>query len=404
MFIGRPVPPEKLIDREEIIDKLVENLSNPDINTCYSLLGYRRIGKSSILLKVKEELEKKGLIVVYYDVKERLSDPESFLVDLQTEILQEYAKHTGLAAKLSMKAAEAKRFALKLTEIISSVDEIGLEISPDGSITPKLHLREKTKPEYGKLFRSVFRTADVIAQQSKRRVIIILDEFQDIVNLKGYKGFGNVLDLYRGVLQKRQNVSHVISGSRVHMLKAILEESSSPLFQHFISLTVGPMEESDAASLFTTIIEKRHLSADEKTIKSAAKQAVNLVGGHPYYLIMMAEGWDGKTNLTETYNKLISAPTGPLYIYANYVLAEDLGKAKGGPMLKKIVKTIALSTMSDDKQPNVEASEIAKKVDKPQNYLEFYIEQLAKYDVIKKVERGKYEMVDRVIADCLAKN
>lgn len=406
MFIGRPIPPEKLVDREEIVKKLVDNLSNPDINTSYALLGYRRIGKSSILLKAKEELEKKGLIVVYYDVKERLSDPESFLVDLQTEILQAYGKHLGLMSKLAMKASETRKLAFrKISEIISAVDEIGLEISPEGSITPKLHLREKEKPDYAKLFRSVFKTANTISQKSERRVIIVLDEFQDITSLNEYKGFGGkILDLYRGVLQTRENVSHVISGSRVHMLQEILEDSSSPLFQHFIPLMVGPMKADDAARLFSTIVEQKRLNLSKDEVMKASSKAVSLVGGHPYYTIMLAEVWDGKISLEEAYDHLLSAPNGTLYIYTNYVLAEDLGKAKGGPLLKKVVRTIAQATVGRDKPTTIEASEIARKVSKTQNYLEFYLEQLTKFDIIRKVGRGTYEMADKVIANCIAKN
>lgn len=410
MFIGRPIPPEKLVDREDIIGKLVENLSNPDINTSYAVLGYRRIGKSSILLKVKEQLEKKGLIVVYYDVKERLSDPESFLVDFQTEILQAYARHIGLMSKVAMKASQMRKTAFrKVADVVSSIDEIGVEISPNGTITPKIHLGEKKKADYARLFRSVFKTADVIAKKSKKRVVIILDEFQEITSLNEYKGFSgaNVLDLYRGVLQSRENVSHIISGSRVHMLRKILEDHESPLFQHFIPEFVGPMNEEDAAKLFMIIIEQRHLTnVSKETIEKTAKEAVALVGGHPYYIIMLAEAWNGKTKLLETYDRLIRAPAGSLYIYANYVMVEDLGMAKGGPFLKKIVKVIALATSTTDgnEKKSIGASEIAKKVGKPQNYLEFYLEQLMKYDVITRVGRGEYEMLDRVICDCIAKN
>jgi len=399
MFIGRPVPPEKLVDREEIVSKLVRDLSNMKINPAYALLGYRRIGKSSILLKVKEELESKGLIVVYYDVKERLTDPETFLIDLQSEIFQAYSRHISIIEKVALKASELKKVTLqKITEIVSSIDEVGVEISPDGRITPKIHFEHKGRADYAELFRSVFRTADVIAKKSKRRVVLFLDEFQDITKLKEYKGLKNALDLYRGVLQTRENVCHVISGSRVHMLRSILEEHDSPLFQHFVPVFVGPLKEEDAMKLFSIIVEQKDLNLNKESINKGAKEAISLVGGHPYYIIMLAEVWDGKMSLDDVFCRLISAPTGSIYIYTNYVLAEDLGEAKGGPMLKRVVRTIALAGNA------IEASEIARSVGKPQNYLEFYLQELIKYDVIRKVQRGLYEMGDKVVARCIAKN
>jgi len=399
MFIGRPVPPEMLVNREEIVGKLLRDLLNVKINPTYALLGYRRIGKTSILLKVKEELEGKGLIVAYYDVRERLTDPESFLIDLQGEIFYAYSRHLSLVRRAALKASELKKVVLqKITDIISSIDEVGVEISPDGTVVPKMRFEGKGGADYAKLFRSVFKTADVIADKSKKRVVLILDEFQDLMRLNQYKGLRNILDLYRGVLQRRGNVCHIISGSRVHMLRDILEKEESPLFQHFVSESVGELKKDDAVKLFSVVVEKRDLGLDEKSIETSAEEAVALVGGHPYYIIMLAQAWDGKARLDEVFDRLIAAPAGSVYLYANYVLAEDLGKAKGGPLLKKIIKIMAL-----EGKP-IEASEIAKRVGKSQNYLEFYLQELVKYDMIKKVQRGVYELVDRVIESCIAKN
>jgi hypothetical protein len=399
MYIGRPVPPDVMIDREEIVGKLVKELSNVKINPAYALLGYRRIGKTSILLKVKEELERKGLVVVYYDVKERLTDPESFLIDLQGEIFNAYRRHISFIRRAALKASELRKVMVqKISDILSSIDEVGVEISPDGTITPKMRFGNKGSFDYSNLFRSVFKTTDVIADRSHKRVILILDEFQDITKLNQYKGLKNVLDLYRGVLQKRGNVCHVISGSRVHMLQSVLDEHESPLFQHFVSEYVGELKNDDAMKLFSIIVKKRDLNVDQKLIDTTAREAITLVGGHPYYVIMLAQAWDGEKRLEETFNRLISAPVGPIYLYANYVLAEDLGDAKGGALLKKIIRTMALMG-----EP-VEASEIATRVGKSQNYIEFYLQELLKYDMIRKVRRGVYELVDRVIGYCITKN
>ena len=399
MFIGRPTPPEMLVDREEIVNKLIRDLSNVKINPAYAILGYRRIGKTSILLKVKEELEKKGLIVVYYDVKERLGDPDSFLIDLQSEMLNAYKSHISLIQRATLKASELKTSILqKLSTVISSIDEVGVEFSPDGTITPKMRFEGRKSADYAKLFRSVFKSADVIAEKSKRRVILILDEFQDITKLNQYKGLKNILELYRGTLQRRGNVCHVISGSRVHMLRSVLEEHKSPLFQHFISEFVGQLKNNDAMKLFKIVIEQRGLDLDKGSIEKAAGEAVSLVGSHPYYIIMLAQAWDERTSLDKTFDHLISAPTGPIYLYTSYVLAEDLGEAKGGPLLKKIIQIMALAGKP------MEASEIARRVGKSQNYLEFYLQELIKYDAIRKVQRGVYELVDSVVSACIARN
>lgn len=399
MFIGKPVPPDVLVDRDEIVNKLVKDISNSRIHPSFALLGYRRIGKTSVLLKVKEELERRELVVVYFDVKERATDPEGFLRDLEGELLSAYSNHLGRLQKVALRASGVpKAIAQKVIDLVSSVESLGVELSPDGTIMPKIKLGDKTEEDFAKLFRSVFKTADIIAERARKRVVLIFDEFQDILRLKDYKGLKNVLDLYRGALQKRGNVCHIISGSRVHMLRSIFEEPGSPLFQHFTSETIGDLDESYAIKLFSSVVENRETGVGKEELKKSGKEAFSLVGGHPYYIILLAEAWDGKSSLEDTFDRLIAAPTGSLYIYANYVIAEDLGKATGGPMLNKIVRVIA-----QEGKP-IESSEIARKVGKPQNYLQSYLKHLSDYDVITRVDRGVYMLVDNVISQCIAKN
>lgn len=408
MFVGKPAPPEFLIDRNAIVNKLVKDLSNPGIHPSFALVGYRRIGKTSILDKVKQELEKKGLIVVYFDVNERNADPESFLTDLETEILEEYKNHIDRFQRTKLKLSKAKNLVIqKISDVVSSIEEVGVEVSPDGTITAKIQFGQgkedmNNKRDYSRQFRSVFKTADAVAEKSGKRVVLMLDEFQDLVKLNEFAGIRDVVGLYRGVLQRRGNVAHVISGSRVHMLRNMLDNKDSPLYQHFIVQDVKELDAADAQKLFTTVFKSKNpeykSKQGEEELDTRAREAVEIVGSNPFYLTVMAREWDGKAPLLEIFQALISSPTGTLYIYTSYVLAEDLGSAKGGPLLKKIVREMAVATNP------IEASEIAKRVHKTQNYLQFYLDQLVKFDVIKSAGRGLYVLVDPVISHCLRKN
>ncbi len=404
LFIGKPVPPEFLIDRKDIVDKLVTDLSNLNIQSSFALIGYRRVGKTSILGKVKEVLEKNGFIVIYFDVKERMADPQSFLTDLEKEILDEYKNHIGRFQRTKIKLSEAKNLLIdKISEVVSYVDEVGVEISPDGTITPKIHFgeeKDQKKHNYASQFRSVFKTADVVAEKSGKRVILMLDEFQDLVKLNNFAGITDIVSLYRGVLQTRGNVAHVVSGSKVHMLRNMLDCEDSPLYQHFIVEDVKDLETVYAQELFSTVFQKRNpdnkLGGQE--LGEQSLEAVKIVGGNPFYLTVMAQHWDGKAPLLKIFDELISPSAGTLYIYTNYVLAEDLNSAKGGPLLKKIVKEMA-------KVDNpIEASELARRVHKTQNYIQFYLEQLVKFDVIRLADRGLYVLVDPVVSSCLRRN
>ena len=100
------------------------------------------------------------------------------------------------------------------------------------------------------------------------------------MRLKEYRRLKNVLDLHSGALRKRGNVSHVISGFRVRMLRKIFEEHGSPLFRHFIPYYLGSLNESDTAKLSITVVEQRDIGVEKESLREAAKTVFPLVGGH----------------------------------------------------------------------------------------------------------------------------
>ena len=46
----------------------------------------------------------------------------------------------------------------------------------------------------------------------------------------------------------------------------------------------------------------------------------------------------------------------------------------------------------------------SEKGGKPQNYMQSYLRHLSDYDVITRVDRGVYKLVDNVVSQCIAKN
>lgn len=396
MYIGKPSPPTELVDRDQEVAELVKNLSNPRVNYCYALTGYRRIGKSSILLKVKDELSKKGVITVYFDVKENMSDPEFFLDQLARTILGECRAFLTLRQSIKSKAQDLGRTVRQqIMRALSALRGVGAEftMNPDGtwSITPKIEFGEQKDREYARPFKSVFSMPNELAQRLRRRIVIMLDEFQDINALTEFKGLKNVMDQFRGILQNRSNVCYVISGSRVHMLEALLRDNRSPFYMHFKEMLVKEMDNESAKALFTKVVLSRQI--DVSSLDLASEDAARLVGGHPFYLIMLGEEWNGKMPLTESLGRLIRGPTGPIYLYTNYVLAEDLSKARGGPILRRIVIALAREPLA--------FSQIAHAVRKKESSIGFYLNQLIRFDVIKKDELGRYLLVDRVIAESI---
>jgi hypothetical protein len=269
--------------------------------------------------------------------------------------------------------------------------EVKTTVEGQMSVIPKLEFGEK-RPDYQRMFDAVFNTAKVFAEDSNKRFVIILDEFQDIAKLSRYRGLSNILDLYRSVVQERgKNVSYVICGSRVHMLRTFLEKGKSPLFMHFKEFLVGEMKEEYALLLFKKYASGKGI--DTGVISKGSKEAFNIVDGHPFYLMSLAEDWDGERNLHDVYSESLSSSTGRLRLYVEYVLAEDIGEAQGGPLLRTILRLLA-------SRGAMSIGEIANALEKPATYMVPYINELLKFDLLIKQDK-MYKIRDRVVQDFL---
>ena len=103
-----------------------------------------------------------------------------------------------------------------------------------------------------------------------KRLIIVLDEFQEIVKIK--KGFDKQL---RSLMQHQKNLNYILLGSQESMMEAIFEKKTSPFF-HFgqlIRLPKIPYED------FLTYIAERLPDRDV----TVAQEILQFTTCHPYY-------------------------------------------------------------------------------------------------------------------------
>lgn len=379
MIIGKPaVEP---VNRKTEMSKLLEGLSSRRRNVNFALLGHRRIGKTTILWKVREELRERGLNVVYLDLSVYKYNPVELAQAVMSQITENYAKNLDKVEKARMTITNLLKTLSKLRRLRftfePSVDEKG-QFSI--GIRPELVETE----DYSKVIALAFEYANEVSLKSKNRIIIIIDEFPTLVEFRRYPRLGNILELFRSILENRENVCYVLSGSRVHFMKEIVGSGDSPLFGHFVVMEVKELAEDDARELY--------MKVSNATI-AEAKSAYSIVGGHPYYLIMLAENRRPGETVEETYKRILTSSTGALYLYENYVLKEDLGSSTKETRLLKILRSIALG--------NNTVSAISSRTALKATSLPFYINELEKYDLIER-SNGKYFVTDKVLNDYLA--
>lgn len=376
MAVGKP--PKEIVDREKEVTKLVRSLSDPSKDVNYALIGPRRIGKTTILLKVKEELERKQVIVVYVDLSVYRFSPYDFAQNVMSQITRAYAKDLGKLEKASITISNLLKTLTKLKKLRLAIEP---SVDEAGQFTVQIRPEVAETEDYRTVFLLAFDYANEVSKKSRRRIVIVIDEFPNLIEFKRYPKLEAINELLRSVIERRGNVEYVVSGSRVHFMKSILGKGESPLFGHFIIEEIGPLPEEYAVELFV------------KTAKCSQKEAeaaYKLVGGHPYYLIMLAENRNVHERLEDTYRRILTSPTGALNLYVNYILKEDLGTSTKEARLLGILKAIS--------QEKNTASQIARHIKLKLSSLPYYLQELERYDLIQKKD-GKYQITDKVVKD-----
>lgn len=392
--IGSPSSPKDLVDRKTEVNDLLTKMKSKSINYNVAVIGYRRIGKTSILKKLEDLLSKEDeFVAVYFDVQKNMAEPKIFFTRLQKAIFDAYVVKLSKTQKAKTKSSQFLAGILgKILDAFKTkkITSIGAQINLDGSIIPQIKFDDK-KPDYTEVFYSVFKTMKALADNSNTKFVIILDEFQDFTDLKRYPGLKDVFNLFRAVIQERgDNVSYIISGSRVHLLTKILDSGKSPLFTHFEKLLIHGMDKKYSIELFSKYLNARKV----KLKPGIAEKAYDLLGGVPFYTMALAEAWNPGDDIANTFNDILTNPLGSLKNYVDYVLSEDLGNVTGGPVLKTILR--ALATSSD----GLTYSELSHAIGVAMTKLPFYMNNLEDSDLVERVEK-KFVVRDKIVREYL---
>jgi len=179
--------------------------------------GERRIGKTSLICECARQLKKYRLI--YIDL-------------LEVKTIDDFIKRI-LAALVSMEqmGGMVERIFKKLAHIrpTISIDPItGMPILGfDGTIPFSQD--------------SIHGVLDLIYsyQTKKKSIVVVFDEFQDILNLKDAR---KVLAILRSKVQFHSDVSYLFSGSVRNKMLEIFSDPDSPFFKSAVPLNVGPLD------------------------------------------------------------------------------------------------------------------------------------------------------------------
>jgi len=248
-----PVSGRRFFGREQELSTLTQAI---DSGTPVGLFGLRKVGKTSLLKKLKEKRPQD--LVVYQDlqaVPAGVNDAVFLYWDLANQIRAEFtSKHPGLAK--STVFSLGGRF--QLFESVSNPGLIAAKFDADLRA-----IRNAVGPNSPKL-------------------VILLDEIERLLpsaHGPGFKGFVDFLGYLRGRSQQDPNFISIVTGANPSVSEVTQWElRDNPVFKFYRETFLPPLEKRECDVMVQKLGRGMGISYDHQSLN----QIYAATGGHPF--------------------------------------------------------------------------------------------------------------------------
>jgi len=253
---------ERFCNRTKEISDLQKYMRN---GTHVVIYAPRRFGKSSLAKMVQSGL----------------TDMDNIYIDLfSVTSIDEVARliYSGIVNALGTGAARTDSFLKKVSGFFSRV-KLSMSYDVIGQ-TPKFDVAlGDSKPEI--CIKDVILALDAYCKKQKRRACVVLDEFQEICEIKESKQIEAFL---RSGMLEAEMVSFIFMGSRRTILKNMFEDKARPFYKTTLKLELEGMPHD----VFSDFIAERFATAGRPIDHELANQIVLFTNGYPYYTQKLA--------------------------------------------------------------------------------------------------------------------
>jgi hypothetical protein len=244
-------------DREEELRELVADMRN---GQNVLVFAPRRYGKSSLVLRASQLAIARKALVAYCDLM-KTPTKERLAAVLARTIYADIASPVGHALERAVDLFRGLRV------------RPSIEVDPqDGSLRFGFQPGRR-RSDIDETIERLLELVGELAAERKRRVVIVFDEFQEIVSLD--PRFPNLM---RAVFQTQPEVSHVYLGSKRHLLERIFNDRNEPFWRSAKQLELGliPPER------FGPFVRERFAATRKGIDVAALERLLEVTGGHPY--------------------------------------------------------------------------------------------------------------------------
>lgn len=181
-----------------------------------ALTGERRVGKTSLIWKTASEID--DLNLIYID-------------------LMEVKTADDLCRRMIRAVARAESHEPFLARLLRSLASLRPSLSMDPvSGQPCLSLDSRVTLNADSL-ESIL---DIIGETGeRRRILVVFDEFQDILNLRDSN---NVLAILRSRIQFQGSIPYIFAGSIRNRMNMVFFDPESPFFKSAQAMEIGPID------------------------------------------------------------------------------------------------------------------------------------------------------------------
>ncbi len=243
-------------NREDELNQLVSHALN---RANVVIFSPRRYGKTSLVMRVQEQLKEKGVATVYVDF---------FGVDSMEDMAARMASHLySYCHKDESLFKKAISFLLSWRPVLRPDSEYGISITVEPADQKKgIDLLNSTIDGFGKFI-----------QGYKKGVHIVFDEFQEIADLRESLQIEGAL---RSHIQTHSGASYFFVGSRRRLLHEIFNSKKRPFYRSSINFPLGPLPFQEAIHFIVEQFRRGRKSCPEEI----AKKVLERIGGYPYYV------------------------------------------------------------------------------------------------------------------------
>lgn len=262
-IFGKIATEKNFTDREKETADLVRNFTSL-INTI--IISPRRWGKSSLVNKAaKLAMNQDSRLRICHIDLFNVRDEEHFYSLLAQKVI------SATSTKWEDAVASAKSMFSHLVPKISIGSDPTNEVSIDFDWETV-----KQNPD------DVLDFAEKIAQKKGLKIVICVDEFQ---NISEFTDADYLQKKLRSHWQRHQSVAYCLYGSKRHMMMEVFTNSSKPFYKFGNLMFLNKIDTHCLVEFF----QRRFADTNKRINDDAANLIVQLVENHPYYAQQLAQ-------------------------------------------------------------------------------------------------------------------